>query len=567
MKTFRCVTLVTAVSLLTACTSLPTDSDPVALRTLDSGMHAADMSPTPSLQPDLLAREFYTANAVPTQRYNYARAYLTPEASESWNPAGDIAVLDRIDVSFLEARQAQRLYKIVGTIVGQVRANGVFDVTHEPYETVLTLEQVDGEWRIAQLPDDIVVDRSSFRTQYQPCSLYYFDRDAARLVADRRWIFDYGDRKESELASLVLQGPNEVLAPALDFDLPADAHFVGISDGIYRFTGLTSLNSVHTNRLAAQIVWTLASSGASGPFVLDFDGGHVPSPIDGDDELTAEDFIEYDPKDEHNYSASVYALNDGTVLRRRGDTFGPAFENAKIPGRVQSMSLASEQNRSVVVSEQEDGDHLYGITSDAIVRELLVADKISKPSYESNGMAVWTVVDGNQIMRVSRAEGQLEATISPVKIVGQEPDAPEITALALSPSQVQVAFIQDGRIYVGTVIQPTTDAYEIVNVQELAPGSEERATALTWQTDVTLIIGTENQDAPVWVLASDGSVATTLTNNNVVAPVVSVAASSDMIYITDSRAALELPASSHSTNAFWREVSGLEGTDSVVIVD
>ena len=80
----------------------------------------------------------------------------------------------------------------------------------------------------------------------------------------------------------------------------------------------------------------------------------------------------------------------------------------------------------------------------------------------------------------------------------------------------------------------------------------------------TLLVGTVSTDTPVWRAEVDGSSAIPLSSGNIVAPVVAVSSNSSTVFITDSRAALQLSTSGNST--YWREVPGLEGARSITIV-
>ena len=69
----------------------------------------------------------------------------------------------------------------------------------------------------------------------------------------------------------------------------------------------------------------------------------------------------------------------------------------------------------------------------------------------------------------------------------------------------------------------------------------------------------------MWRVEVDGSALSSLPTGNVTAPVVAIAASSNTIYITDSRAVLRLPTSAEGS-AFWREVPALQGTRAAPVV-
>ena len=86
-----------------------------------------------------------------------------------------------------------------------------------------------------------------------------------------------------------------------------------------------------------------------------------------------------------------------------------------------------------------------------------------------------------------------------------------------------------------------------------------------WREDGSLLVGTNDQDAPVWTVTSDGSEAAQLSSRNVTPSVIRVAAAGSTLYILDDRAVMELDLESSDTR-FWREVSSLQGSRAIPIV-
>lgn len=105
----------------------------------------------------------------------------------------------------------------------------------------------------------------------------------------------------------------------------------------------------------------------------------------------------------------------------------------------------------------------------------------------------------------------------------------------------------------------------IVNVMEYATELGGSVVAADWQPDGSLIVGTSSSISPVLRVEQDGSSATTLSVGNISAPVVAVAASPNMLYVTDANAILQLPNAGED-NPLWREVPGLQGVRAIPIV-
>ena len=115
-----------AVGLLTACTTLPTDTEPQALRSFEPQVvEQTDLGPQPGQEPDLLLRDFYTASAHPVQDYQSARSFLTTETEEQWNPSESILVVDRIDlITQPGSTSERRSFNVRGSVVGRIATGG-----------------------------------------------------------------------------------------------------------------------------------------------------------------------------------------------------------------------------------------------------------------------------------------------------------------------------------------------------------------------------------------------------------------------------------------------------------
>ena len=137
--------------------------------------------------------------------------------------------------------------------------------------------------------------------------------------------------------------------------------------------------------------------------------------------------------------------------------------------------------------------------------------------------------------------------------------------LKLSPTGVRAAMVIGGKVYLAVISRPAAGEKMIANIIDIAPSLDNTVVSVAWQLDGSLVVGTANQDAPIWRVETDGSAVTQLPSGNITAPVVAVAASANTLYVTDARAVLQLPINSPTT-AFWREVPALQGVRAVPVV-
>jgi len=557
MRTPRILTaLVTSAVLLTGCTTLPNNTEPQALRSFEPQVEEdSDLGPQPGREPDLLLRDFYTANAHPVQDFQAARAYLTSETAEQWDPNESILVVNRIDlVTAAGSTSERRSFNVRGAVVGNIAPGGAYEPENGVYEATIEMVRTGGEWRIESLPSGVVLERTELRNQFQPQRLFFFDPQSRVLVSDRRWIYSGHQSLDAALVTLLLEGPSPALEPGVRQIVPAGANFAGIVDGAYHFTGFEDVDAEDRMLFAAQLVWTLAVANVPEPYTVVVDGEPLAP---GYETLNTDDFAEYNPRVNATAPVPLFALSDGRVSRVAANQVTPVEGDLGQFSDVESVDV-SDQGIAAVVRRQGDESVLLTGPLDGDLTEALRAETISRPTFEFDPANLWVVVDGDRILRVVRSGPTGEFTETPVNTEALATIPGEISVIRLSQSGARVAMIIDGRVHVGVVERPGPAQRRIVNVRELAPQLGGTALSLDWQPDGSLLVGTSTPETPVWRVEQDGSAATSLPSGNITAPVVAVAATPAMLYLTDSQATLQLPTTG-GDNVFWREVSGLQG--------
>lgn len=564
MKKIRSlVGLLVTASLVTGCTSLPADTEPQALRSFAPVMgEGADIQPEPGAEPDLLLRDFFTASARPTMDHEAARQFLTEDANQLWDPQAVTLVVDRIDlVTQPESTDSERIFSVQGNVIGELVEGGSYQVENGRYMAEIQMEQVGGEWRISSLPEGVVMERTELRNQYQPHDIPFFEPSGRVLVGDRRWVYAGQDSLDTALLALMMEGPSAALAPAVTFQLPSEATFNGRQDGVYQFSGFSALDAEERQRFGAQFVWTLAMADIPGPYAVEVDGGPI---AEGFETLETDDFAEFNPRAETGAIAPLYAVNDGTLLRVTGS------ETAAVEGEIgelddlESADITTDRTAAIVRTEGDESSLWMGGVEEPL-REVMNGATLTRPTFETDHSAIWVVVGGERVIRVVRSTTTGEFAQTEVNSNELADIDGEISVLRLSHNGARVAMIIDGRVYTGVVNRPGTDERRITNVQEVAPQLAGSALSLDWQPDGSILVGTSTPEAPIWRVEKDGSAVSSMPSGNITAPVVSVAASSSTVYLTDAQATLQLPVND-GDSTFWREVPGLESMRSLPVV-
>ncbi|WP_151529482.1 MULTISPECIES: LpqB family beta-propeller domain-containing protein [Corynebacterium] len=583
---------VLATALFTAgCTSLPTDSDPQALRSFEPGADVGgELTPEPGREPDLLLRDFFTASANPSKNYASARNFMTPEAAAAWKESPESStgaiVVDRVDLNAKGTpRDGTVGYTVRGEVVGYLREGGVYQPEHASFEAEMSLKRVDGEWRIASLPDGVIIEMSELSKQYQPRDIYFFDPKFQRLVADRRWVHSDPDSLDTTLLTLLAAGPREALREGVKTALPPNSTFIGEQNSAYEFTGLQTLSSEERQLFVAQAAWTLARSDIADPYTITSDGLPLSA---GSNTTSLSDVAEFNPFASAAVSLPLYAVAQGELYSIENDTPARVSTQGGTKGVMQSADVFASSDSVAAVystdpSEDEDPEvsavdesvkdsTLYYGGFDVPMKMALEGRSITRPTFAADGNSIWSVVDGTTVVRTARSTSSGEVANTEVNIdelwdtidAEEESRRPPITALRLSPTGVRAAFIVEGDVYLGTVVSEQSGEYALHAIQNIAPSLGNQATTLDWTPTGSLIVGTKSQETPVWQLSTDGSEAIALPNGNITAPVRGVAAGNSNYVVADQHSVLQLPIGGNST--FWREVPALQGTRAIPVV-
>lgn len=562
----RAIAVVATASLtLASCTSLPSKTEPEAIKPFEPFTETSDIpGPEPGREPDLLLRDFYAASAIPTGDYEAAYSFLTPAAQEVWDPDETTLIVDRIDLTTQPGATGQRRsFSVRGDVSGSLREGGSFFPETGVYEATIEMEQVDGEWRISSLPAGILLERTELRNQYQPYNLFFVGSSGEALIADRRWIYSGRESIDTVLMSMLAAGPNERLEPAIYAGLPDGANFSGKDGGVYQFTDVGPLAPEDSERIASQVVWTLAIAGVPGPYRITFDGIFVSGDPQG---VTTDDFATMDPQATTSDVSRLYALNNGRLFSVDGGDVQEVNEEIN-DEQIESIEITADDHVASVLRDPEDEDSrifsVGGMATEQV--EVMRAAEFTRPTFEQRSNVSWVVADGDRIIRSVRSESTGEVVSTEISSDFLDEIGGEISVMRISSTGARVAMIIDGRLYSGIIERTAAGERSIVNVVEFAHELEGAAVSVDWAPDGALIVGTSSAEAPVVRVEQDGSASTALPTGNINAPVVMVATSPTTIYATDNNALLQYPFQGQDA-VNWREVPGLQGARSAPVV-
>ena len=572
----RVLAAICATALVASgCTTLPRSTTPQAIRTFEAPAQELDIpEPRPDVAPDLVLRDFYTASAHPTDNYAAAREFLTDDAAATWNPAESTLIVDGINViADGPVSQGGQTFGTRGAIVGQLGPNGAYETHTTAYEdTVRMVRGTDGQWRIAELPDGVVLERQNFLDNNSPRNIYFLDPTGNHLVPDRRWIYRGVADASIELLGKMQDGPRQRLAAGVSTALPPEAGIEvipheGTPGKTVRLTGLGNLDQDLRALLAAQIVWTLSSADVRGPWILEADGAPLVETHEGPWTRDSDELRYFDPAHGPADTVPLHTVDAGGLYRITQGTAEVVGEGWTTSGSELFVSAAvgvDVTGRELIAAVSradrggETGSRLLLGDADTGPREVFSADILTRPSWSPDGASVWTVADGDQVIRLVASSESGQPRAEEVDMTGLVGIGGAISELRVDASGTQVAFIADGRIFTATIEQTTTGPWRLVNPRALNLPEGTAPVTLAWAPNSTIIVGAYGEESPMWRLYPDGSLNYMLPKLNLSPPIAVVAATSSKIYALDDNALMEL-VTGEGEEQFWRAVTGVGG--------
>lgn len=209
--------------LAAGCAALPTSGPPH-----EFGFDVPDRepigqygsAPQPGSTPEQLIVDFLRASAAGAfDDYVTAKLYMLPNVAASWRPTAQVMVFPTEEIpepTEIDQSDDAAQVNLSVPLTATLDDSGTLHELAEQADTELQFDLAqneDGEWRIANLQDGLVLSQSSFTTGFGQFDLFFASADEQTLVADPRWI--PRSQVSSHLAQELLQGPSEKLTGAV----------------------------------------------------------------------------------------------------------------------------------------------------------------------------------------------------------------------------------------------------------------------------------------------------------------------------------------------------------------
>ncbi len=279
-RSIRAALVVIAALVLAACAGLPL-SGPV-----NPGLAAGEDAgspefifrpdePQPGATPEQIVDGFIRAGSGPGPAANWevARMFLAPSIRETWKPEASVTIDvpdDRESVSPSEGAVELSL-----VAVATVDSSGAYQPDAGLTQLSFRLaQQDDGQWRITEAPDGVVIDRDVFVNVFHRYSLMYFDPTWQFLVPDVRW-FPTTNAATRIASALVNGSPSGWLGGSVVNSFPESVSLarpsVPLESGVAQVTlsaEALQLESTTLDRMQTQLTASLATASVSGAQML-----------------------------------------------------------------------------------------------------------------------------------------------------------------------------------------------------------------------------------------------------------------------------------------------------------
>jgi len=308
--------------LLAGCVSLPdagTVSTEPGQGPVDQEAGSFDYTPSeprPGSSPLAIVEDFLRAMQASPQSTAVARKFLTEEARSGWFPDKSTVVYGPKIVTGSGREFKVSLEQTIqlddrGSWLGEVGDGNGID-----YNLELAREQ--GEWRITNPPDALVIPRSHFDSRYQQYFVYFFDPTAKVLVPEPTYL-PRGEQAATLLVTRLLQGPHPRLDGVLRTFIPGGTKYVlsvpvspeGIAE-VELNRQVLSLEGEARQMALSQLAWTLRQVTGVESMRVTVEGSPIDIPGAGSPQSVSS-WAQFDPAVQWA-SQELFGIHDGRVV-------------------------------------------------------------------------------------------------------------------------------------------------------------------------------------------------------------------------------------------------------------
>ena len=379
--------------LLTSCAQIPRSGPVGKSKDESAGNPNAPVffpaAPRAGAGPEAVIEDFYLAGSGYEDDYAVARQYLTQAASVAWKP-------DQRALVFRAARvvrtAVENVFHYELDLAYSVDADGVATPLPEGTKENIpaTVTQVDGEWKIAQIPDGTAIPEETFKVIYGAYPIYFYDPTFTYAVPDVRWFI----RKKTvkAMTSALLGGPAPYLKGAVVSAFPSGTRLaresVPVVSGAAQ-VDLAAENLVEASnedrlRMQTQLALTFRSQ----PDVINVELRANQDLVRVEDNGTV-----VPPVRDKNVPAHQIAVSNNELVRYENNRLSPLPDTRSVAALAPRAPAESPVSQSAAFLDA-DRTTLHSIVPGQPARALTTRASLSRPSFDRYDW-VWTAGPGD----------------------------------------------------------------------------------------------------------------------------------------------------------------------------
>ncbi|MFF1828623.1 LpqB family beta-propeller domain-containing protein [Paenarthrobacter sp. NPDC058040] len=496
-------------------------------------------APRAGASPEAVIEDFYMAGSGYEDDYPVARQYLTQAQSVTWKPDKRALVFREAQV-VKTAVENEYVYEL--DLAYSVDADGI--ATQYPPGTKesipVTLDQVEGEWRISKVPDGTAIPEETFKVIYGAYPIYFYDPTFTYAVPDYRWFIK--KKTVKSMTSALLAGPAPYLRGAVVSAFPSGIKLARESVPVVSGAAQVDLSAKELfdasaedrQRMQNQLALTFRSQ----PDVI-----NVQLRADQDLVRVDDDGSVLPPVVDKSVPARQVAVNNGDLVRYENNRVSPLPDIQPVAGLGPHAPAESPVSQTVAFLNG-DRTTLYSIEPGQPARQLTTRSTLTGPSFSPHDW-VWTAGPG--------ANGATEiVAFKPTGVApGMAVPSSTVTPAWLSGRTVKEFRVsrEGARALIISVANGKT-AVQVSGIVRNPDGTPKDLTA-----PITLFTGS-SPDQGVWVNGSTVAVMTASATGTVVPELLSLA-SGDPQQLAPWDGLTSLSAGNGSEQIFGQSAAGV----------
>lgn len=406
--------LVAGVLTLAGCAGVPSGGQVVGGRVAghqqpidDPYVRIIPNGPGRDWDPAKIVQAFQAASGSfdgPNGEHKIAREYLA--CGGCWRPGTATIIYDKVVPESVQLDGDQASVTVAVDQVGKIGSDGQYfaDTRHFKEEYDLRRD-AQKQWRITDLPQELLLSRNDVVRAFRTLDLYFFAPDSQELVPNpvfiplvtRGWL-------SRQLVRQLIGGPTTWLRSAsvrTGFEAGTQLRGFGISNGVATVDLTRQARGGDLKNMSIQLMWTLRQLREVDALKLEIEGKPVQVPGVNGTVQSADVWNDFDP-DGVGEKPHGYVRMDGKLARI--DSVPQVLE----PGlRVSRPAISYDMRQVASLDDSRETvtvtDLLHG-TSRVVLHTRLKGGEFTTPSWDTRGN-VWAVESNSHGSRLWEIEG------------------------------------------------------------------------------------------------------------------------------------------------------------------